>query len=100
MIPIFGFLSLILLVYLLLPVKKMPRIYSSLNSIGDNFIKVSYNDLGQATSNFSESNLVGRGSYGTVYRGKLNESKMEMAVKVFNLQMGGAEKSFLKNVKC
>jgi Leucine-rich repeat (LRR) protein len=96
LIPIFGFLSLILLVYLLLLVKKMPRTYSSLNSIGDNFIKVSYNDLAQATSNFSESNLVGRGSYGSVYRGKLKESKMEVAVKVFDLQMGGAEKSFLK----
>jgi hypothetical protein len=96
LIPIFGFVSLILLlVYLLLPVKKMPRIYPSLNSIGDKFVKVTYNGLAQATSNFSESNLVGRGSYGSVYRGKLKESKMKVAVKVFDLQMGGAEKSFL-----
>jgi len=96
LIPIFGFMSLILLVYFLFLVKKMPRQQISLNSSGENFLKVSYNDLAQATSNFSESNLIGRGSYGSVYRGKLKESKMEVAVKVFDLEMGGAEKSFLK----
>jgi len=91
LIPILGFMSLMLLVYLLFLVKKMPRQQVSLNSFGENFLKVSYNDLAQATSN-----LIGRGSYGSVYRGKLKESKMEVAVKVFDLEMGGAEKSFLK----
>lgn len=96
LIPIFGFMSLILLVYFLFLVKKMPRQHISLNSFGENFLKVSYNDLAQATSNFAESNLIGRGSFGSVYRGKFKESKMEVAVKVFDLEMGGAEKSFLK----
>ncbi|KAF0934302.1 hypothetical protein E2562_024763 [Oryza meyeriana var. granulata] len=96
LIPIFGFMSLILLVYFLLTVKKMPRSkYSESHSFGENFPKVSYKDLAQATMNFSESNLVGRGSYGTVYRGKLKETKVEVAVKVFDLDMQGAEKSFL-----
>ncbi|KAJ1255951.1 hypothetical protein BS78_K127700 [Paspalum vaginatum] len=96
LIPIFGFMSLILLVYILFLVKKMPRQYLSLNAFGENFLKVSYNDLAQATSNFSESNLVGSGSYGSVYRGKLKESKMDVAVKVFDLEMSGAEKSFMR----
>uniref|UniRef100_A0A804NZ19 Protein kinase domain-containing protein n=1 Tax=Zea mays TaxID=4577 RepID=A0A804NZ19_MAIZE len=46
---------------------------------------------------FSESNLVGRGSYGSVYRCRLKGHGMEeeMAVKVFDLEMPGAERSFL-----
>jgi len=98
LIPVFGFMSLILLVYFLFLLKKMPRRrYLSSTSFGENFLKVSYNDLAQATSNFSESNLIGRGSYGSVYRGKLKEAnKMEVAVKVFDLEMSGAERSFLK----
>jgi len=96
LIPIFGFMSLVLLVYFLFLLAKMPRRYSSSTSFGENFLKVSYNDLAQATSNFSESNLIGRGSYGSVYRGKLKEPKMEVAVKVFDLEMSGGERSFLK----
>lgn len=96
LIPVFGFLSLVLLVYFLLSEKKMRiRKYLEMPSYGDNFLKVTYNDLAQATANFSESNLIGRGSYGTVYRGKLKETKFDVAVKVFDLDMRGAEKSFL-----
>ncbi|XP_062219592.1 receptor kinase-like protein Xa21 [Phragmites australis] len=96
LIPIFGFMSLVLwLVYLLFLVKKTPKINISPTSFRQDFLKVSYNDLARATRNFSESNLVGRGSYGSVYRGKLKENKTEVAVKVFNLEMQGAEKSFM-----
>ncbi|KAM0833682.1 hypothetical protein ACQ4PT_064109 [Festuca glaucescens] len=97
LIPIFGFLSLVLLAYFLLLEKKMKRrTNDTSSSLGENFMKVSYADLAQATTNFSESNLVGKGGYGSVYRGKLKESKVEVAVKVFDLDMHGAEKSFLK----
>ena len=64
-------------------------------SFGEHFGKVTLSDLTQATQDFSESNLIGRGSYGSVYRGKLKESKMEVAVKVFDLEMRGAERSFV-----
>ncbi|XP_044403541.1 receptor kinase-like protein Xa21 [Triticum aestivum] len=96
LIPIFGFLSLVLLIYFVLLEKKMRRANDTSASLGENFLKVSYADLAQATSNFSESNLVGRGGYGSVYRGKLKDSKVEVAVKVFDLEMHGAERSFLK----
>ncbi|KAL5207978.1 hypothetical protein ABZP36_032413, partial [Zizania latifolia] len=95
LIPIFGFMSLALLVYFLFLVKKAQRRNESLTSFGKSFLKVSYNDLAQATMNFSDVNLVGRGSYGSVYRGKLKEQKVEVAVKVFNLEMQDAERSFL-----
>lgn len=96
LIPFFGFLSLILLVcFLLLERKRSRRTYESEAPLGDHFPKVSYSDLVEATGSFSESNLVGKGSYGTVYRGKLMQTKMEVAVKVFNLEMPGAERSFM-----
>ncbi|CAM0948561.1 unnamed protein product [Alopecurus aequalis] len=97
LIPVFGFLSLILLVYVLVLVKKTSR-RQNLDlqpSSGEYFLKVTYKDLAQATRDFSELNLIGRGSYGMVYRGKLKETIMEVAVKVFNLEMRGAERSFM-----
>ncbi|AQK53601.1 LRR receptor-like serine/threonine-protein kinase EFR [Zea mays] len=96
LIPIFGFMSLLLLVYFLVLEKKTSRrAHQSQLSFGEHFEKVTYNDLAQATRDFSESNLIGKGSYGTVYSGKLKESKTEVAVKVFDLEMQGAERSFL-----
>lgn len=89
-------MSLILLVYVLVLMKKTSR-RSNLHfqpSVGEHFLKVTYKDLAQATRDFSELNLIRRGSYGSVYRGKLKETKMEVAVKVFNLEMQGAERSF------
>ncbi|XP_052198289.1 probable LRR receptor-like serine/threonine-protein kinase At3g47570 [Diospyros lotus] len=57
-------------------------------------IRVSYQDLLKATDGFSSSNLVGSGSFGSVYRGTLNNGTV-VAVKVFNLLHQGASKSFL-----
>ncbi|KAE8794683.1 LRR receptor-like kinase [Hordeum vulgare] len=96
LIPLFGFMSLLLLIYFLVLERKMRRTrYESQAPLGEHFPKVSYSDLVEATKNFSESNLLGKGSYGTVYRGKLVQHKLEVAVKVFNLEMQGAERSFL-----
>lgn len=96
LIAVFGFMSLALLVYLLLPLKKSSRESSLQMSYSvEAFPKVSYSDLAQATEDFSDSNLVGRGSCGSVYKGKLKEHKLDVAVKVFDLEMRGAERSFM-----
>jgi len=96
LIPVFGFMSLVLLIYFVVTEKRRLRqLHFSLSPLGQQFPKVSYNDLAEATQNFSESNLVGRGGYGSVYRGKLIQEKLDVAVKVLDLDMQGAEKSFL-----
>ncbi|KDP44788.1 hypothetical protein JCGZ_01288 [Jatropha curcas] len=57
--------------------------------------RVSYNDLHKATDGFLSANLIGSGSFGSVYKGILNEDGQTVAVKVLNLQYHGAAKSFM-----
>ncbi|XP_071921266.1 probable LRR receptor-like serine/threonine-protein kinase At3g47570 [Coffea arabica] len=59
--------------------------------------RISYFELLQATNGYNESNLLGTGSFGSVYRGTLDDGRV-VAVKMFNLQVDGAFKSF--DVEC
>ncbi|KAF7027229.1 hypothetical protein CFC21_039291 [Triticum aestivum] len=96
LIPLFGFTSLVMLAYIVFFGKKTSRTtYSVLLSSGKKFPRVAYNDVARATGKFSELNLIGRGSYGSVYRGKLTQAKIQVAIKVFDLDMKCADKSFV-----
>ncbi|PIA37152.1 hypothetical protein AQUCO_03000016v1 [Aquilegia coerulea] len=67
---------------------------SSEEGFGD-LKRVSYNDLYKATDGFSSTNLIGRGSYGSVYKGILQQDESPVAVKVLNLIERGASKTFM-----
>ena len=54
---------------------------------------ISYQELSRGTNNFCESNLLGTGGFGSVYKGILSNGTI-IAVKVLNLQLEGAFKSF------
>ncbi|CAH8267738.1 unnamed protein product [Arabidopsis lyrata] len=57
--------------------------------------KISYGDLRNATDGFSASNMVGSGSFGTVFKALLPEENKIVAVKVLNMERRGAMKSFM-----
>jgi serine/threonine protein kinase len=47
------------------------------------------------TSGFSPRNLIGSGSFGSVYKGIVDQDGRMIVVKVLNLQQKGASKSFM-----
>ena len=55
--------------------------------------RTTYQELSQATDGFSESNLIGRGSFGSVYKATLSDGTIA-AVKIFDLLTQDANKSF------
>ncbi|KAM7469563.1 hypothetical protein LguiA_007746 [Lonicera macranthoides] len=69
---------------------------TSLDSTLKRLLRISYHELYRATAGFSPQNLIGSGSFGSVYKGKLNPREENLvAVKVLNLQKSGASKSFV-----
>ncbi|XP_058762510.1 probable LRR receptor-like serine/threonine-protein kinase At3g47570 [Vicia villosa] len=71
----------------------------------DQLDKISYRDLHRGTGGFSNTNLIGSESFGSVYKGNLVSEDNFVAIKVLNLQKKGARKSFilesnaLKNIR-
>ncbi|XP_057990696.1 probable LRR receptor-like serine/threonine-protein kinase At3g47570 [Hevea brasiliensis] len=69
---------------------------SSSPFILDKLLRISYKELFQATQGFSSENLIGQGSFGSVYRGSLDlQGERIVAVKVLNLQQHGASNCFI-----
>lgn len=94
----------IIVVSLLHKRKSKARIKPYSEAAKGQFQMVSYEELRRATGNFNEENLIGNGSFGTVYKGCLREG-IAVAIKVLNTQRTGSWKSFaaeceaLKNVR-
>ncbi|KAK3427959.1 hypothetical protein EUGRSUZ_F04081 [Eucalyptus grandis] len=76
---------------LTIAIRRNEPISSSLN---DSLFNLSYGTLLKATDGFSSTNLIGVGSFGSVYKGLLQENGNVIAVKVLNLTRHGALKSF------
>ncbi|RHN57116.1 putative protein kinase RLK-Pelle-LRR-XII-1 family [Medicago truncatula] len=77
---------------------RKPKRLSSSPSLINGSLRVTYGELHEATNGFSSSNLVGTGSFGSVYKGSLLYFEKPIAVKVLNLETRGAAKSFM--VEC
>ncbi|XP_026421365.1 probable LRR receptor-like serine/threonine-protein kinase At3g47570 [Papaver somniferum] len=92
------FLTLIVFSTILYLIKKSKtKLPPTPLDVGIRFKAVSYNALLKATNEFNNStNLLGVGSFGSVYRGILQQNESNpVAVKVLHLQQKGATKSFM-----
>ncbi|XP_050226817.1 putative receptor-like protein kinase At3g47110 [Mercurialis annua] len=92
--------AIILLLCFLLFIRSRKKIRQlTASSISENSLlnlpNVSYRDLHKATDGFSSENLIGSGSFGSVYKGNLGADSKMVAIKVLNLQNHGAAKSFI-----
>ncbi|XP_031122485.1 putative receptor-like protein kinase At3g47110 [Ipomoea triloba] len=102
MIAIFTCVSVALALASLLSLlwKKDKKKQSSKLSKVEKLFKIAYSDLHRATDGFSETNLIGSGSFGSVYKGRFEQDeKKTYAVKVLDLLKDGASKSFLAECK-
>ncbi|XP_031122477.1 probable LRR receptor-like serine/threonine-protein kinase At3g47570 [Ipomoea triloba] len=81
--------------------KKQKRVESAKPSKVEKLSKIPYRDLHQATDGFSDTNLIGSGSFGSIYKGRFEQGGGEhtIAVKVLDLLKNGATKSFLAECK-
>ncbi|KAL8257830.1 hypothetical protein R6Q59_029871 [Mikania micrantha] len=80
--------------------RKDKHAHDTSNSISaTHMTKVSYKKLYNATQGFSVNNVIGKGSFASVYRGDLGLDGGIVAVKVLNLQHRGGSKSFISECK-
>ncbi|XP_058748192.1 probable LRR receptor-like serine/threonine-protein kinase At3g47570 isoform X2 [Vicia villosa] len=86
-----SFIAFITVHFLTRKSKKLP----SSPSLQNRALRVTYGELHEATNGFSSANLVGTGSFGSVYKGSLLNFGRPIAVKVLNLETRGAAKSFV-----
>ncbi|XP_050250738.1 probable LRR receptor-like serine/threonine-protein kinase At3g47570 isoform X2 [Quercus robur] len=94
-ISIVLFFFLFSSIFVLYWIKRSRKKPPSMVSTKDLLPNVSYKELFQATSGFSPNNLIGSGSFGSVYKGALDPEERIVAIKVLNLQHQGASKSFM-----
>ncbi|XP_028116307.1 receptor kinase-like protein Xa21 [Camellia sinensis] len=96
---LFGLLGLVIVLCLLYlccfrKTIKVP----SLRFLWKSYVKLSYQSLLEVVDGLSVANMIGMGSFGSIYKGILNHGENVVVVKVLNLQFRGASKSFV--VEC
>ncbi|KAM7491929.1 hypothetical protein LguiA_034850 [Lonicera macranthoides] len=88
--------TMVLAFFLFLWRRKRATTQPSGSLLKKSMVKVSYEQLLKATNRFSSENLIGVGSFGSVYKGIFDEDDgVIVAIKVLKLELRGASKSFM-----
>ena len=92
-------MAILLSLYMLLTRRKRSKTKNPSETFIQGHPLISYNELVRATDGFSDANLLGSGSFGSVYKGELDDQAAQstnlVAVKVLKLHTPGALKSFI-----
>ncbi|XP_074285862.1 uncharacterized protein LOC141611260 [Silene latifolia] len=97
-----GFAAVILLVIFILAYmfwSKKRTMKTEVAANSKEFRNVSYQSILKATNGLSAVNLIGRGSFGAVYKGAIDQDGPVLAIKIFNLGNHYASKSFIAECK-
>ncbi|KAK4583273.1 hypothetical protein RGQ29_026172 [Quercus rubra] len=98
-IPVTSIIIFVLLLLYFFPtcsiVKNLRKGALTMPSFEDWQLPISYAELLESTNGFSENNLIGSGSFGSVYKGVLARNGAIVAIKVLNLQQQEASTSFI-----
>ncbi|XP_042481115.1 probable LRR receptor-like serine/threonine-protein kinase At3g47570 [Macadamia integrifolia] len=87
-------LIIVTIFFIIYPIRKKKK-ESTLVLIEGHHSKISYAQLLKATDGFSSANLIGVGSFGSVYKGVFNHGETIVAVKVLTIRQRGTSKSFI-----
>ncbi|KAG8480284.1 hypothetical protein CXB51_024860 [Gossypium anomalum] len=85
-------------IFLIIWFRKKKEQMPTTTHVENSLLQLSYQSILRATNGFSPQNLVGSGSFGSVYEGILEANGAAIAVKVLNLLNHRASRSFL--VEC
>ncbi|XP_047961854.1 LRR receptor-like serine/threonine-protein kinase EFR [Salvia hispanica] len=93
--PLVAVVVLVVIVVFVIRRRNQIRITTPDEGIGlkIDWRRISYLELERGTDSFGETNLLGRGSFGSVFKATLSDG-LNVAVKIFNLELEGASKSF------
>ncbi|XP_037493393.1 receptor kinase-like protein Xa21 [Jatropha curcas] len=95
-LPSFIFTVLILVIIIFHRFKRKAKLKDPESFLQlEKWRRISYRELEFATNGFQESNFLGVGSFGKVYKGTLSDGTI-IAIKVFNMQLEKGFKSFEK----
>ncbi|KAJ1278517.1 hypothetical protein BS78_04G085600 [Paspalum vaginatum] len=92
-----AFVTLVLALHALYQIRRKTKVNLQRPVVSEQYIRVSYAELVKATNGFAIENLIGEGSFGSVYKGTMRSRGQDVvvAVKVLNLMQRGASQSFL-----
>ncbi|KAJ9559334.1 hypothetical protein OSB04_013948 [Centaurea solstitialis] len=96
-VPIFGVVFVVILAVICCLVCKRKKVSAEISSEDENFPRVSYQNLHEATEGFSSVNLIGSGNFSSVFKAilYLKTEPQVVAVKVLKLAVHGADRSFI-----
>ncbi|KAG6674545.1 hypothetical protein I3842_15G047800 [Carya illinoinensis] len=94
-IPVSLFICIILVILFYFYIKKSKSKVTKTSDVQNHQHQlVSYNELRLATGNFNQENFIGKGGYGSVYKGYLSQRTL-VAIKVLDSERKSSWKSFL-----